>query len=58
MVMTGCQREGRTHGIHRSSTNFATISRVLFAFSLTLFSALRDVSERDSVVKVRGVSVR
>lgn len=41
MIATVEVEEGEmeTHGIHLSSTNFLTISRVCFALSLTLLAA-------------------
>jgi hypothetical protein len=50
-----CKRMVETHGIHLSSTNFLTRSRVLFALSLTLFSACTYSQTSEKVGQSRGV---
>lgn len=48
VAMLPSGRLADTYGIHLSSTNFSTMSKVLFALSLTLFAAYVYVSELSS----------
>jgi hypothetical protein len=44
--------KAETHGIHLSSTNFLTTSRVFFALSLTLLAACASISDEEGGAEV------